>query len=63
MIPGAPQEESTQRVTPNHLEASFKSNKHELMRGDASSALEIKEMNRSLKPFRSHTSKLFSPKH
>jgi hypothetical protein len=29
MIPGAPHKEGTQRVTPNHLEASFKSNKCE----------------------------------
>jgi hypothetical protein len=39
MISGAPHQEGTQRETPNRLEASFKSNKYELMPGDASSAL------------------------
>jgi hypothetical protein len=29
MFPGAPHGEGTQRATPNWLEASFKSNKHE----------------------------------
>jgi hypothetical protein len=29
MFPGAPHGEGTQRATPNRLEASFKSNKHE----------------------------------
>jgi hypothetical protein len=49
MIPGAPHKEGTQRAAPNRLEASFKSNKRELMPRDASSALEMKEMEGSLK--------------
>jgi hypothetical protein len=43
MILGALNQEGTQRETPNRLEESFKSNKHESMPGDASSALEMKE--------------------
>jgi hypothetical protein len=39
MFPDAPHELDTQRVTPNRLEASFKSNKRESMLGHASSAL------------------------
>jgi hypothetical protein len=54
-IPGAPHKEGTQQATPNHLEASFKSNKHESMPGDASSALEMKEMEGALKASLSHT--------
>jgi hypothetical protein len=34
---------------PNRLEASFKSNKHESMPGDASSALEMREFEGALK--------------
>jgi hypothetical protein len=37
MITGAPHQEGTKQETPNRLEASFKSNKHESMPGDASS--------------------------
>jgi hypothetical protein len=55
MIPGAPHKEGTQRAAPNRLEASFKSNKRELMPRDASSALEMKEMEGSLKASQSHT--------
>jgi hypothetical protein len=40
---------------PNHLEASFKSNTRELIPRDASSALEMKEMEGSLKASQSHT--------
>jgi hypothetical protein len=36
MIPGAPHQEGTQRETPNRLEASLKSKKHESMLRDAS---------------------------
>jgi hypothetical protein len=45
---------------PNRLEASFKSIKHELMPGDASSALEIKEFEGALKASLNHTRKHFS---
>ena len=55
MIPGAPHKEDTQRATPNHLEASFKSNKSESMPGDASSALEMREFEGALKASQSHT--------
>jgi hypothetical protein len=48
-ILGAPHQEGTQRETPNLLEASFKSNKHESMPGDASSALEMREFEGALK--------------
>jgi hypothetical protein len=50
------------RALNGRLEASFKSNKRELMPGDASSALEMEETNQSLKASQSHTSNLFSPK-
>jgi hypothetical protein len=40
---------------PNHLEASFKSNKRESMLGDASSALEMKGIEGALKATQSHT--------
>jgi hypothetical protein len=40
---------------PNRLEASFKSNKHESMLGDASSALEMREFEVALKASLSHT--------
>jgi hypothetical protein len=62
MFPGAPHEEGAQRTTPNCLLASFKSNKRRSMPGDASSALEMKGMNLSLKASQSHTTNLFSPK-
>jgi hypothetical protein len=55
MIPGAPHKEGTQRAMTNHLEASFKSNKRESMPGDASSAIEMKEMEGALKATQSHT--------
>jgi hypothetical protein len=45
----APHQDGTQRETSNCLEASFKGNKHELMPGDASSALEMKEIKGALK--------------
>jgi hypothetical protein len=44
---------------PNRLEASFKSDKCESMPGDASSALEMEEMDGSLKASQSHTFNLF----
>jgi hypothetical protein len=44
MIPGAPHKDGTQPEMPNRLEENFKSNKRELMLGDASSALKMKEM-------------------
>jgi hypothetical protein len=50
MIPGAPHQEGTQRETHKRLEASFKSNKHESMPGDASSVLEMWEFKGALKP-------------
>jgi hypothetical protein len=49
MIPGAPHQEGTQRATPNHLEARFKSNKCESRPGDASSALEMGRFKGALK--------------
>jgi hypothetical protein len=49
MIPGAPHQEGTQRETPSCLEASSKSNKHESMPGDASSALEMGKFKGALK--------------
>jgi hypothetical protein len=49
MILGAPHKEGTQWKTPNRLEANFKSNKHELMPRDASSALEKREFEGALK--------------
>ena len=55
MFPGAPHGEGTQRATPNRLEANFKSNKRESMPGDASSALEMKEMDGALKTSQYHT--------
>jgi hypothetical protein len=54
-ISGAPHKEGTQWVMPNHLEASFKSNKCESMPGDASSALEMKGNEGALKATQSHT--------
>jgi hypothetical protein len=54
---GAPHQEGTQRETHNHLEASFKSNKRELMHIDASSALEMREFKGALKASLSHTRK------
>ena len=38
---GAHTREGAPRVTPNRLEASFKSNKHESTNGDGSSAVEM----------------------
>jgi hypothetical protein len=46
---GAHTREDAPRVTPNHLEASFKSNKCELKDEDASSALEMNLAALSLK--------------
>jgi hypothetical protein len=39
----------------NHLEASFKSNKRESMPGYASSALEMRGIERAVKASQSHT--------
>jgi hypothetical protein len=49
MISGAPHQEGIQRETPNCLEANFKSNKHESMPGDASSAFERRDFEGALK--------------
>jgi hypothetical protein len=46
---GAHTREDAPQVTPNLLEASFKSNKHESKDEDASSALEMNLANLSLK--------------
>jgi hypothetical protein len=55
MILGAPHKGGTQRATPNHLEASFKSNKSESKPEDASNALEMKGIKGGLKASQSHT--------
>jgi hypothetical protein len=60
MILGAPHQEGTQRETPNRLEASFKSNKHESMPEDASNALEMGEIEGALKVSLTLTTNHFS---
>jgi hypothetical protein len=55
MILGAPHKEGTPRATPNRPEASFKSNNRDSILEDASSALEMKEMEGALKATQSHT--------
>jgi hypothetical protein len=54
-ISSASHKEGTQRATPNRLEASFKSNKHDSIPEDASSALEMEEIEGALKATQSHT--------